>query len=395
MGKILIIFLTMISFLFSSVEVKELQWPKGETFITFLDKYGIDQKFYFDLEKEDKELCSEINADTWFYLYENENNTLNQVLIPISEEIQIHIYQDENNDYKFQTLPVDYYELSETIALPIKNSVAYDLQEATGDAMLAGQLKSIFKDAVNFRKMQKGDFISINYRIKTLMGRPFGMPVIDAAMVQINGKEYFRFRNLDDDKYYDEKGNGFTKSYFFSIPLTYSRISSHFTTKRYHPVLKRYRAHLGTDFAAPRGRKIFAAADGRVIFVGNKGGYGKTIIIQHSNGYRTLYAHQNRFNPKIKSGLKVKKGDHIGYVGNTGLSSGPHLHLGLYKNGVAVNPLKVIKKPNTKSLEGPKKVAFINSIKQLKNELISETQKENPNLPTKMDRLTYKNDLEI
>ena len=394
MKKYLLLFLIFISTMFGA-EVKELQWPKGESFLTFLDKYNINQKFYFDLEKEDKELCSEINADEWFYLYENEDGTLNQVLIPVSQEIQLHIYQDENKEYKFQTLPIDYYEFSETIALPIENSVAYDLQKATGDALLGAQLKAIFGGALNFRKMQKGDFVAINYRLKTLMGRPFGMPTIDAAMVQINGKEFFRFRNLDDDKYYDEKGKGFTKSYFFNIPLTYSRISSHFTKKRYHPVLKRYRAHLGTDFAAPRGRKIYAAADGKVTFVGRKGGYGKTIIIQHANGYKTLYAHQNRFNSRMKNGLRVKKGDHIGYVGSTGLSSGPHLHLGLYKNGVAVNPLKVIKRPNTKSLKGAKKTAFVKSLKPLKEDLIAETKKEQPNQPKKLDRITYKTDLNM
>jgi len=396
MFKLLFLFFITVTSLFSYAEVKELQWPKGESFITFLAKYGISERFYYDLEKEDKELCSEINAGTWHYLYENEDGSLNQVLIPVSQEIQLHIYQDTNKEYKFQTLPINYNESSETIAIPIQNSVAFDLQKATGDPMLAAQLKAIFSHGdVNFRKMQKGDFVSINYRLRTLMGRPFGMPVIDGAMVEINGKKHFRFRNLDDDKYYDEKGNGFTKSYFFKIPLTYSRISSHFTKKRYHPVLKRYRAHLGTDFAAPRGRKIYAAADGKVIFVGRKGGYGKTIIIKHTNGYRTLYAHQNRFNSRIKNGMRVRKGDHIGYVGSTGLSSGPHLHLGLYKNGVAINPLKVIKRGNTKSLKGAKKTAFIKSLKPLKDAIILEAKKESPNLPTKLDRLSYKSDLAL
>lgn len=126
--------------------------------------------------------------------------------------------------------------------------------------------------------------------------------------------------------------------------MTYKRISSQFTKKRWHPVLKRYRAHLGTDFAAPRGRKIYAAGDGKVEFIGRRGGYGKTIIIRHPNGYKTLYAHQNKFRAGIKRGRYVKRGEHIGYVGSTGLSSGPHLHLGVYKNGRAVNPLKIIKK---------------------------------------------------
>ena len=146
-------------------------------------------------------------------------------------------------------------------------------------------------------------------------------------------------KNSKDDKYYDEKGKGFSKTFFFKIPLTYKRISSKFTKKRWHPVLKRYRAHLGTDFAAPRGRKIYAAGDGRVEFKGRRGGYGNTIIINHQNGYKTLYAHQNGFRKGLKRGARVKKGQHIGYVGSTGRSQAPHLHYEVRYNGQQVNPI--------------------------------------------------------
>src|SRR5574344_1017192 len=221
------------------------------------------------------------------------------------------------------------------------------------------------------------------------------MPEIEAAMVQINKKPFYRFKHNKDDKFYDEKGVGFTKTFFFQIPLSYNRISSPFTTKRYHPVLKRYRAHLGTDFAAPTGRNIYAAGDGKIEFVGTKGGYGKTIIINHHNGYKTLYAHQSNFAKGVKSGKNVKKGELIGYVGSTGLSSGPHLHLGLYRNGVAVDPLSVIQKPKIEGLEAKEKTNFIANAKNMINLINKEIKNQERTLPKKFDRLDYKSDINV
>ena len=388
MKKIILFFCLLITSVFAN-EIREEKWPKGETFLTFLQKYNIPQSLYFDLEKEDKELCSEIVAQRYYYLKENEDGTLNQVLIPISEDIQLHVYKNKDNNYSFQTLPISYKEFTETIAIPVMSSVSNELQKAIGNngAALAAHLKSIFIGSANFRRMQKGDYIVVEYSQKELLGKPLGQPDIKAAMVEISGKKYYRFKNEKDDKYYDQKGKAYTKTYFFKIPLSYSRISSHFTKKRYHPVLKRYRAHLGTDFAAPRGRKIYAAGDGRIEFIGRRGGYGKTIIIRHPNGYKTLYAHQNKFRSGLKRGRYVKKGQHIGYVGSTGLSSGPHLHLGVYRNGRAINPLKVIRKPETKGLKGKTKKLFIANAKKKIKVLDKETTKEEKTIPTKLDRI--------
>ncbi|MBD3831584.1 MAG: peptidoglycan DD-metalloendopeptidase family protein, partial [Arcobacter sp.] len=351
---------------------------------------------YFDLEKEDKELCSEITADRTYYLYTEDDGSLNQVLIPVSEDIQLHVYKDSNNEYKFQTLPINYTEQTQTVAIQITESVSHDIQKATGDVTLAAVLKSLFQDSdVNFRKMQKGDFIALKYSQKSYLGKALGMPDLTAAMVQISGKPFYRFKNEKDDKYYDEKGVGFTKSYFFQMPVTYQRISSVFTNKRWHPVLKRFRAHLGTDFAAPTGRNIYAAADGRVEFMGVKGGYGNVIIINHGNGYKTLYAHQKNFAKGIRQGATVKKGTHIGYVGSTGLSSGPHLHLGLYRNGTAIDPMTVITKPKIEGLDGKDKATFLANTKNIIQKFDSEMQNENRTTPNKFERVSDRSDINI
>lgn len=384
MKKIILLFILIISFGFSK-EVQELSWPRGETFLTLLEKYSIPQSLYFNLEKEDKELCSEITAGiTYHLLLDNNEQTIKQILIPISEDIQLHIYKKDDGTYAFQTLPIKYEEVEETLVLEIHHSPYLDIMEKTNNKNLANELIRAFSSSVDFRGMQKGDHVVIKYKQKIRLGKYFGHPEIIGALVEVNKRKNYIFRNPKDDKYYDNTGKSLT-NFFFKTPVRYKRISSRFTRKRWHPVLKRYRAHLGVDYAAARGTRIYAAADGKIIFRGRKGGYGNTIIIRHKNGLKTLYAHQNKFRGGLRVGSWVKKGQHIGYVGSTGLSSGPHLHLGLYKNGRAINPLKIIKVTKSK-LKGSEKAKFLAYTKSVSKELVSSIEKIDILKPIKLDR---------
>ena len=388
MKKIILLICVLFNTLFSA-QIEELSWQKGESFLTFLEKNKIPLKLYYDLDKEDQELCSEIQSGNRFFSYTEDDGSLTQALIPVSLDMQIHIYKDSSNDYKFQTLPINYTEKSELIAIPITESISNDIQKATGDVTIAAILNTLFSNSnADFKKMKKGDFIAIEYNQKTYMGKLHGMPEINAAMIQINGKPFYRFRNSKDDKYYDENGIGFTKTYLFQIPFTFTRVSSPFTNKRYHPVLKRYRAHLGTDFAAPTGRNIYAASDGRVEFVGTQSGYGKTVIINHQNGYKTLYAHQNGFAKGLRQGQMIKKGTHIGYVGSTGLSSGPHLHLGMYRNNVAIDPMTVLQRPKFEGLDPKEKPIFLANTKAIISKFNKQIENENRTTPTRLDRIS-------
>ncbi len=388
MKKIILLICILFNTLFSA-QIEELSWQKGESFLTFLEKNKIPLKLYYDLDKEDQELCSEIQSGNRFFSYTEEDGSLIQALIPVSLDMQIHIYKDSSNEYKFQTLPINYTEKSELIAIPITESISNDILKATGDVTIAALLNTLFSNSnADFKKMKKGDFIAIEYNQKTYMGKLHGMPEINAAMIQINGKPFYRFRNSKDDKYYDENGVGFTKTYLFQIPLTFTRVSSPFTNKRYHPVLKRYRAHLGTDFAAPTGRNIYAASDGKVEFVGTQSGYGKTIIINHQNGYKTLYAHQNGFAKGLRQGQMIKKGTHIGYVGSTGLSSGPHLHLGMYKNNVAIDPMTVLQRPKFEGLDPKEKPIFLANTKAIISKFNNQIENDNRTTPTRLDRIS-------
>ena len=388
MKKIILLICILFNTLFSA-QIEELSWQKGESFLTFLEKNKIPLKLYYDLDKEDQELCSEIQSGNRFFSYTEEDGSLIQALIPVSLDMQIHIYKDSSNEYKFQTLPINYTEKSELIAIPITESISNDIQKATGDVTIAAILNTLFSNSnADFKKMKKGDFIAIEYNQKTYMGKLHGMPEINAAMIQINGKPFYRFRNSKDDKYYDENGVGFTKTYLFQIPLTFTRVSSPFTNKRYHPVLKRYRAHLGTDFAAPTGRNIYAASDGRVEFVGTQSGYGKTVIINHQNGYKTLYAHQNGFAKGLRQGQMIKKGTHIGYVGSTGLSSGPHLHLGMYRNNVAIDPMTVLQRPKFEGLDPKDKSTFLANTKGIISKFNKQIENDSRTTPTRLDRIS-------
>jgi len=352
-------------------QLKEKTWERGETFLTFLQSKNIPQELYFNLERSDRELCSEINAGIKYYVLENdETQELLQVLIPISEEMQIHLYK-EKDQFVFSTTPVSFEEVTQTIAIPISYSPYQDILEATSNESLANEFVRSFNQLADFKRMRKGDHVAIKYTQRIRMGQYYGTPTIHAALVEVRNKQTYIFKNEIDGIYYDQNGKNLT-SFFMKTPVNYTRISDRFTYKRWHPVLKRYRAHLGIDYAAPTGRPIVAAASGKVIFRGVKGGYGKTVEIRHEGNYKSLYAHMSRYS-KVKSGQWVKQGTVIGYVGSTGVSTGPHLHFGLYKNGRAINPANIIKVTKNE-LKGKDKQKFIAYAKELSQDLMQTIQ---------------------
>lgn len=348
-------------------KIVEEPWKRGDTLLTFFNKHNIPHNVYFDLSSTDKELCAEIAAEVIFQTIYDAQENLRQVLIPLSEEMQIHIHVDNNNKYNLDIIPIEFQEIEDTIVIPVTSSPYQDILATTGNKALANELVRAYNKSLNFSRLQIGDLIAIKYKHKIRMGKFFGTPTIDVAMVEIRKTANYIFKNDDDGRYYDESGRSLN-NFFLRTPLKYNRISSPFNLKRFHPVLKIYRPHFGVDYAAPVGRAINSAADGKIIFVGDKGGYGKTIEIQHSNGYKTLYAHLNGYAKGIRTGKNVKQGDLIGYVGSTGLSSGPHLHFGVYINGRAVDPIKIINSSRQELPQKEKKI-FLAKANQLKKDL--------------------------
>lgn len=209
---------------------------------------------------------------------------------------------------------------------------------------LTMELAGIFGWDIDFiLDIRRGDSFSLLFEEKFLDGKKIGNGNILAAEFTNQGTTYRAVRYLDansDANYYTPEGRSMRRE-FLRTPVEFTRISSPFNPNRRHPVLNTIRAHEGTDYAAPRGTPIRASGDGRVVFAGRKGGYGNTIIIKHGQTYRTLYAHMSQFRRGIRAGARVKQGQTIGYVGSSGLATGPHLHYEFHVHGAVRNPVTV------------------------------------------------------
>ena len=354
---------------------KSAIWDKGQTFLQFLEAHNIPASTYWNLHAEDKELTAEIYAGVRYYTL-IENGVLLQALIPLNDDMQIHIFKSaessvdsaKNGDsaiYKVDFIPVKYFKSNAQIAFAVQKSPYQDLYEITNDTMLSNEFVNIYKNSINFSKsVLKDDKLALIYDYKYRLGRNFGSPDIKAALIETNRKPNFLFAHTNG-KYYDEKGNEM-QGFLLNLPVLGARISSPFSLNRKHPILKVRRPHYGIDYAAPKGTSVRAAAGGKVVFVGNKSGYGKAVEIIHDSGLKTLYAHLHTFS--VKKGQRVKSGQKIAQVGSSGLSTGPHLHFGLYKNNRPINPNLSIK--TTKSiLNKDEKKAFLAIAKTYENQL--------------------------
>jgi len=382
MRKIFIIFLILFSYIQASY-LEELRWKNGETFLNFLENNSLPLNIYYNLDRRDKELAAEIISGVKYQILRSDDGGIEQVLIPIGEELQLHIKKIDGK-YTLTTTPIIYETKDEVLTVDIKSSPYQDIINATKNYLLASEFIQSFKASVNFKRLRKGDRLVIFYTEKLRLGKQFGSPKIVASMVEVRGKKHYVFL-YNKNRYYNEKGKE-VEGFFLSRPVRFTRISDRFTYKRWHPILKRYRAHLGIDYAAPRGTPVKAAGRGKVIFVGRKGGYGKTVIIRHEGGYKTLYAHLKKYRRGLRRGKYVKKGQVIAYVGSTGMSTGPHLHFGLYRGSRAINPASVVKV--TKSvLAGKKRKEFLKYTKQFKQKI--ELALQNSKKPTKKENFEY------
>jgi murein DD-endopeptidase MepM/ murein hydrolase activator NlpD len=231
----------------------------------------------------------------------------------------------------------------------LKSAVIRDsLFGATDDAdipdQIAIQIADILSGEIDFyQDLRAGDHFNVVYEAYYNAGDMIKTGNVLAVEFENNGNTYraIRFGNEEGKyAYYTPEGKNLHKS-FLRSPLEFTRISSSFSLGRYHPILNRIRAHKGVDMAAPTGTRIKASGDGVVAFMGKKGGYGNVIILNHPGNIKTVYGHLSRFSSSLRKGDKVSQGDIIGYVGMTGLATGPHLHYEFLLNGVHRDPMSV------------------------------------------------------
>ncbi len=228
----------------------------------------------------------------------------------------------------------------------ISSSLWSTMEQAKSDPNLAIALAEIYQWTIDFYAIRKGDEFKIIFEDLSVEGKTVGLGVIHAAWFRHAGKEYYAYRFNQDNvtEYFDEQGNNLRRE-FLKAPLKFTRISSKFSNSRFHPLLHIYTAHHGVDYAAPSGTPVHTIGNGIVEKAAYSGGAGRMVVIKHTNNFTTSYMHLSGFAAGLHSGSRVSQGEVIGYVGTSGLSTGPHLDFRIYKNGQAIDPLKVESPP--------------------------------------------------
>ncbi len=230
---------------------------------------------------------------------------------------------------------------TKTVSGRIESSLWDTLTEQQLDIELAIKLSEIYAWAIDFHHLQKEDTFRVVFEEIFVEEKPIGIGKIQAARFDHKDKIFYAFYFEQDAQgsYYDQHADSMEKA-FLKAPIKFSRITSGFSKRRFHPVLKKYKAHFGIDYAAKTGTPIMSTGDGVVLKAGYDNNNGKYVKIRHNGVYTTQYLHMSRFAPGIKRARNVRQGEVIGYVGSTGLATGPHLCYRFWKNGRQVNPSK-------------------------------------------------------
>ena len=245
---------------------------------------------------------------------------------------------------KLGTLPTD--TVIERAKGIIKEALYLDLERSGAPTSLALSMASVYAWTVDFSRLQKGDAFDIIYERTYVAGKPTGMPRVVACHFEHRGQSLpaYRFDQGEGMDYFDSEGQSLRKA-FLKAPVEFSRISSRYNLKRFHPVLNKMKAHYGTDYAAPSGTPIIAVGDGVVTKSAYTSGNGKYVKIRHNETYETQYLHMSR--RAVHVGERVRQGQTIGYVGSTGLATGPHVCFRFWKNGKQVDHLREAFPPST------------------------------------------------
>lgn len=280
---------------------------------------------------------------------------------------QILVYERNSIDYVVfdmrDSAKVSFHKKPSCIATKeasgiITSSLYLTMTSQGLDPALANELAEIYAWTIDFYRIQKEDKFKVIYDEMEVDGKAVGIKKIRCAMFEHKGDENYAilFEQNGQSDYYDQDNRGLKKA-FLKAPVKYSRISSRYTMKRFHPVQKRWKAHLGTDYACPTGTPIMSTANGVVIAAGYSKYNGNYVKVKHNGTYTTQYLHMSKIKTGIKSGVSVRQGDVIGYVGSTGLASGPHVCYRFWKNGKQVDALQQ-KLPQSEPIDSKNKDAY-------------------------------------
>lgn len=295
-----------------------------------------------------------------------------------SSKVDYIVYEQNKTDYVI-------FNFKDSLSvIPMRKEVAYKTREISGkiesslwvamsdigvNPLLSNDLSEIYAWSVDFFGLQKDDKFKIIYEEKFVDEKYIGDGKIIAAYFEHNGKEIYAIPFMQDsvESFFDVDGQSLRKA-FLKAPLKYSRISSQFSNARLHPILKIVRPHHGVDYGAPSGTPVYALGEGTIIHASYSGGAGNYIKIKHNGVYTTGYMHLKGYAQGIRVGVRVAQGQLIGYVGSTGLSTGPHLDFRVWQNGQAINPLK-IDAPAVEPVKDENKDSFENIAEYYKSKL--------------------------
>ncbi|MCB9246273.1 MAG: peptidoglycan DD-metalloendopeptidase family protein [Flavobacteriales bacterium] len=257
-----------------------------------------------------------------------------KVIFTVRDSIGVRIYK----------LPVD--TIVRTIGSRINKTLYHSILESQTSYELGIKLSEVFAWQVDFFKIDVNDYFKVIFEELRVDGKTYAIGKIASAEFYHRGDTFRAYRFLQDEAhtYFDDAGKSLRKA-FLKAPLKYSRISSRYTKKRFHPVQKRWKAHLGTDYAAPHGTPIRTVGDGVVVASSFTYGNGNYVKVQHNSTYTTQYLHMSK--RAVRNGQRVTQGQVIGYVGSTGLATGPHLCFRFWMNGKQVDPFSVKIPPST------------------------------------------------
>jgi len=353
-------------------EVESQKVKRRQSLSIILDKYGISPQKVNEISYKAKDVFNvrKIRAGKSYsvlfskdslrtpeyFIYEE--SKLEYIVFDLQDEISVTKGEKEV-EYKIRT-----------VKGTIESSVWNSLVENDADPLLAINISEIYAWTIDFFGITKGDSFKIMYKQGFVEGKALRAFDVKAAVLVHQGKEYYAYKYNQDgkDSYFDEEGNNLQKA-FLKAPLKYSRISSRFSNRRYHPVLKKYRAHHGIDYAAPTGTPVFSIGDGRITKKAyQRGGGGRYLKIKHNGVYSTCYMHLSRYAKGMRPGVSVKQGQIIGYVGMTGVATGPHLDFRVYKYGSAINPLRM-KSPSKSPIKKVNKANYLSVKNQLEERL--------------------------
>ncbi|RPI74867.1 MAG: hypothetical protein EHM45_16870 [Desulfobacteraceae bacterium] len=339
----------------------------GETLSSIFKKYGLRMEELFAMKSAAAGIHSlqQLRPGKPYSITIDEQNLVNSFTYGIDDSTILKIELVENV-FQAQKCAIPY----ETRLLTIGGFIEGNLISAVGpekeDYLLALRIADIFgwdidfnidlRTGDSFRVIVEGLYLNEEFR---RYGKILSVEFINNR--QTYAAYLFEYEGKAD--YYDAEGNSLRKA-FLKAPLSFRRISSVYTKKRLHPILRVYRPHHGIDYVAAKGTPVSATADGMVRFAGYKGHYGKLVVIAHANGYETYYGHLSRMGSDIRKGTRVKQGDLIGYVGTTGLSTGPHLHYEMKQGRISVNPLG-IKNVSGEPVAAAQKAEFIKQVQAL------------------------------